>query len=156
MVGWCWIYKELKLLRLLHMGFLILYLYNRFVLNTVLELHLLCVHFMPTASAPCLVHILTQSLAPPIEYLICAKPCHLYFILIIYHYLMGLPRWPSGKGSACQCRRRGFDPWVGTIPCRRKWLPTTVFPTGKSYGQRSLAGYSPWGLKELDMTEQLS
>ena len=24
------------------------------------------------------------------------------------------------------------------------------------YGQRSLAGYSPWGLKELDMTEQLT
>ena len=24
---------------------------------------------------------------------------------------------------------------------------------GKSHGQRSLAGYSPWGCKELDMTE---
>ena len=32
---------------------------------------------------------------------------------------MGLPRWLSGKESACQCsrlRRRGFDPWVGKIP----------------------------------------
>ena len=29
---------------------------------------------------------------------------------------------------------------------------TTVFLPGESYGQRSLAGYSPWG-QELDMTE---
>ena len=31
--------------------------------------------------------------------------------------------------------------------------PTPVFLPGKSPGQRSLAGYSPWGNKELDMTE---
>ena len=31
--------------------------------------------------------------------------------------------------------------------------PTPVFLPGKSHGQRSLAGYSPWGPKELDMTE---
>ena len=35
-------------------------------------------------------------------------------------------------------------------------LPTPVFVPGKSHGQRSLAGYSPWGSKELDITEQLS
>ena len=39
------------------------------------------------------------------------------------------------------------------IPWRRKWQPTPVFLPGDSYGQRSLAGYSPWGCKELDMTE---
>ena len=33
--------------------------------------------------------------------------------------------------SACQCRRCGFDPWVGKIPCRRKWQPTPVFLAGK-------------------------
>ena len=27
---------------------------------------------------------------------------------------------------------------------------------GKSHGQSSLAGYNPWGLKEMDMTERLS
>ena len=42
------------------------------------------------------------------------------------------------------------------IPGRRKWQPTPVFLPGKSRGQRSLAGYSPWGLKESDLTEQLS
>ena len=48
--------------------------------------------------------------------------------------------------------RHRFDPWVGNIPWRRKWLPTPVFLTGEFHGQRSLAGYSPWGHKELDAT----
>ena len=34
-----------------------------------------------------------------------------------------------------------------------KWQPTPVFLSGKSHGQRSLAGYSAWGQKELDSTE---
>ena len=40
------------------------------------------------------------------------------------------------------------------IPWRRKWLPTPVFLPGEFHGQRSLEGYSPWGCKESDMTEQ--
>ena len=42
------------------------------------------------------------------------------------------------------------------MPWRRKWQPTPVFLPGESHGQRSLAGYSPWGRKEWDSTEQLS
>ena len=56
--------------------------------------------------------------------------------------------WPSGKESTCQNRRRrrhGFDPWVRKILCRRKWQSTLVLLPGTSHGQRSLAGYSPWG-----------
>ena len=34
--------------------------------------------------------------------------------------------------------------------------PTAVFLPGESHGQRSLAGHSPWGRKELDTTEQLT
>ena len=49
-----------------------------------------------------------------------------------------------------------MNPWVGKIPWRRKWQPTPVFLPGESHGQRSLVGYSPWGPKESDMTEQLS
>ena len=30
------------------------------------------------------------------------------------------PRWLSGKESACQCRRPGFHPWVGTFPWRKE------------------------------------
>jgi len=47
-----------------------------------------------------------------------------------------------------QCRRPGFDPWVGKIPWRREWKAMPVFLPGKSHGQRSLVGYSPWGCKE--------
>ena len=41
----------------------------------------------------------------------------------------------------------------GKIPWRKKWQPTPVFLPGKSHGQRSLVGYSPWGRRELDRTE---
>ena len=47
----------------------------------------------------------------------------------------------------------GFDPWVRKILWKRKRQPTPVFLPGKSHGQRSLAGHSPLGHKELDMTE---
>ena len=39
------------------------------------------------------------------------------------------------------------------ISWRRKWQPTPISLPGKPHGQRSLVGYSPWGRKELDMTE---
>ena len=39
--------------------------------------------------------------------------------------------------------------WVRMIPWRRKWQPTPVFLPGESYGQRSLAGYSPWGSQRV-------
>ena len=60
----------------------------------------------------------------------------------------GLPRWLSGKESSYQGGDKGSVPGLGKIPCRRKWQPTPEFLPGKSYGQRSLAGYSPWGHKE--------
>ena len=41
------------------------------------------------------------------------------------------------------------------IPLRRAWQPTPVFLPGESHGQRSLVGYSPYGHKDLDMTELL-
>ena len=40
-----------------------------------------------------------------------------------------------------------FNPWVGKIPWRRKWLPTPVFLPGKFHGEGSLEGYSPWGFQ---------
>ena len=42
-----------------------------------------------------------------------------------------------------------YDSW------RRQWHPTPVFLPGKSHGQRSLVGCSPWGRWESDMTEWL-
>ena len=38
---------------------------------------------------------------------------------------------------------------------RRQWHPTPVLLPGKSHGQRSLVGYSPWGREQSDTTERL-
>ena len=72
---------------------------------------------------------------------------------------MGLPRWLSGWRINLQCRRyrrHGFDDWVRKIPWRRQWQPTEVFLPGKFQGQRSLAGYSPRGHKESDVTKHMA
>ena len=61
----------------------------------------------------------------------------------------------DSKELAYQCRTLGFDPWVRKIPWRREWQPTPAFSPGESHGQRSLAGYSSCGHKELDTTERL-
>ena len=69
---------------------------------------------------------------------------------------MGFLGGSAGKEPACQCKRGRFHPWVRKIPGRKKWQPTPVFLPGKSYEQRSLEGYSPWGPGESDTAEQLS
>ena len=69
---------------------------------------------------------------------------------------LGTPTWHGGKESTCQCRRcKRCNPSVGKILWRRKWQPTPIFLPGKSYGQRSVAAYSPQGHKELEMTEYI-
>ena len=47
----------------------------------------------------------------------------------------------------------GLTPGSGRSLSERACLPTPVFLSGGFHGQRSLAGYSPWGLKESDTTE---
>ena len=47
--------------------------------------------------------------------------CELPSLFPIPQSLQGRPWRLSGKESACQCRRPGFDPWVWRIPWRRKW-----------------------------------
>ena len=59
---------------------------------------------------------------------------------------MGFPGGSDGKASTCNAEDLGLV----------AWKPTPVFLSGEFQGQRSLAGYSPWGLKELDTTEQLT
>ena len=63
--------------------------------------------------------------------------------------IFGIPWWLNGKESTCNARHAGLDPWVDKSPWRRKWQPTPVFLPGKSLGQRSLAGYSPWGCERV-------
>ena len=57
----------------------------------------------------------------------------------------------SWRRIRLQCRRPGFNPWVGKMPWRRERLPTPVFWPREFHGL-----YSPRVHKESDMTEQLS
>ena len=73
--------------------------------------------------------------------------------------LKGFLGGSDDKESACNAEDLGmipgFNPWIGKFPWRRKWQPTPVVLPEKSHGQRSLVGYNPWDLKELDTTEWL-
>ena len=69
-------------------------------------------------------------------------------------WLSDFPAGSDSKVSVYNAGDPGFNPCVGKIPWRRKWQSTPVLLPGKSHGQRSLVGYSPWGCKESDMTEQ--
>ena len=65
------------------------------------------------------------------------------------------PGGSDGKESSCNAGD-WLDPWVRKILWQREWQPTPVFLSGEFHGQRSLAGYGPWGCKESDTTEQLT
>ena len=57
-------------------------------------------------------------------------------------------------------------PWKGNLICfkqflflsswRSKWQSTPALLPGKSHGQRTLVGYSPWGRKDLDMIDDFT
>ena len=64
------------------------------------------------------------------------------------------PGGSDGKASACNAGDLGSITGLGR-PWRRKWQSTPALLPGKSHGRRSLIGYSPWGRKESDTTEQL-
>ena len=59
------------------------------------------------------------------------------------------------KNPLAMCRLR-FDPWVKKIPLEKEMATYSTILAWKIHGQRGLAGYSPWGHKESDMTEWLT
>ena len=62
----------------------------------------------------------------------------------------------AGKESACQCRRRKrpeFDPWVGKIPCSRKWQPTPYSCLGDPMDRGVCRAAVRRVTQESDMTE---
>ena len=71
------------------------------------------------------------------------------------HWLTFIPggsnRYESARSAETQ-----LNPWVRKITWRREQPPTPVFLPGEFHGQRGLVGYSPWGRKEVDTTEQLT
>ena len=88
------------------------------------------------------------------------RPCCLAVISQSKHFLPP-PLSPFSSLVAqwlricCNAGGPGFNPWVGKIPWRRAWQRTPVFLPGEFHGQRSLAGYSPWGCRESDRSERL-
>ena len=100
-------------------------------------------------------YIFTEDTGLQLSFIVVSLPSFGIRVIMV----SGLPRWLSGKEFAYQCnrhRRCRFSPWVGKIAWSRKWQPTPVFLPGKLHGQRSLAGCSSWGCKDLDTTERLS
>ena len=70
--------------------------------------------------------------------------------VIPFNTLKGFPGGSDGKESAYSAVGPGFDPW------RKEWIPIPVLLPGEFHGQRSVAGHSSWGRKELNTAEQLT
>ena len=66
------------------------------------------------------------------------------------------PGSSAGKESACNVGDLCSIPELGRSPGEGHGNPLQYTWLENPHGQRSLAGYSPWGSKESDMTEQLS
>ena len=68
--------------------------------------------------------------------------------------------WSASRLQSMGSLKLGYD-WASSLSLftfmhwRRKWQPAPVFLPGKSHGQRSLVGCSPWGREESGTTEQL-
>ena len=82
----------------------------------------------------------------------CRQTSCIRFVTSIFGHLYPPARasrvWLSGKESACQCRRQNryrFQPWVGKIPCRRKWNPLQYSCLGNSWTEE------PGGLQSTEL-----
>ena len=91
---------------------------------------------------------------------------------VLYHHLSrnssNIPLLKMILGLGCKYTLRTFSTKTGGIRAnqeashpniyvywRRKWQPIPVFLPAEFHGQRHLVGYSSWGCKESDTTEQL-
>ena len=70
--------------------------------------------------------------------------------------LMGFPGASDGKESTCNVGYLGLIPGLGGSPGGGHGNPLQYSCLENPHGQTSLEGYSPWGCRESDMTEQLS
>ena len=59
------------------------------------------------------------------------------------------------KNFSCKDGHNKGQKWYGPNRSRRHWQPTLVLMPGKSHGQRSLVGCSPWDRKQSDTIERL-
>ena len=70
--------------------------------------------------------------------------CHFTAILTRKIYMLVALVVNNPPADAGDTGDMGLIPGSGKIPCSRKWQHIPLFLWGKSYGERSLAGYSPW------------
>ena len=81
----------------------------------------------------------------------------LYYFLSPWSFSSGRQSWASLVARTVKNLPAMQETWVWSLGQEDPLeYPTPVFLPGKSPGQRSLAGYSPWGHKELDTTERLT
>ena len=73
--------------------------------------------------------------------------------MTLYNYLFTL--LPLFASSFISCIQPTLLPDIFK-GWRKKWQPNPVFLPGKSHGQRSLVGYSPWFHKESNTTQRLN
>ena len=66
--------------------------------------------------------------------------------------VMDREAWWLSSRFHLQCRRCGFNPWVGKIPWRRKWQPTPIFLPGEFDARGAWRATVPRVKKESDMT----
>ena len=66
---------------------------------------------------------------------------------------LGFPCGSAGKESTCNAGDLGLIPESGRSPGGGHGNPLQYSCLENPHGQRSLVGYSPWGLKESGMTE---
>ena len=69
---------------------------------------------------------------------------------------VGFPGSSAGKEFACNAGDLGSIPGLGRSPGERNGHLLKYSCLENPHGQRSLAGYSPWGRRESDTAEQLS
>ena len=69
---------------------------------------------------------------------------------------LGFPDGSDGRKSTCNVGDLSSIPGLGRSPGGGHGNPLQYSCLENPHGQRSLAGYSPWGCKESDTTEQLS
>ena len=86
--------------------------------------------------------------------------CHFTAILTHKIYMLVALVVNNPPANAGDTRDMGLIPGSGKIPCSRKWQHIPLFLWGKSYGERSLAGYSPWDCRvghnaRMSTTKQL-
>ena len=68
----------------------------------------------------------------------------------------GFPGSSASQESACNAGDLGAAPGLGRSPGGEHGSPLQYSCLKNPHGHRSLAGYSPWGLKESDTTKRLS